>query len=356
MGSLYRRGRIWCIKYYVDGRPFRESSGSPLESEARRLLRHREGLAAAGQAIVPGAAHLRMDTLLSNLLRDYQSNDRRSLTSAKGQITKLIRAFGPRRAMALSTLDLRAYIDRRQAEGAKHSTINRELSKLKRAYNLAIADGLLHGHPHIPRLKERNIRTGFLSDAQLLSLRIVLPKHLKRVLDFAAYCGWRKGEVRALRWTECDLAAGIVRLEPGQSKGEEGRTLPLTPDILTMLRAQRAETTALERRLGRIIPWVFHREGNQLKEFRRAWKTACRKAGIPNAHFHDLRRTAVRNLVRSGVSERVAMQLTGHKTRSIFDRYDIVSEQDLRDAVAKLARARAQFRAQSAKNRKSRKS
>lgn len=351
MGSLYKRGRIWWMKYYVDGRPIRESTRSTTDSEARRILRHREGLAAAGRPLNPGTAHLRIETLLANLLRDYQSNDRRSLKSAKGHLARLTRTFGVRRATTLSPLDLRVYIEQRQTEGAKNSTINRELSKLKRAYNLAISDGLLQTAPHIPKLKERNVRTGFFTNAQLTSLHAALPRELQPILQFAAYSGWRKGEVLTLRWIDCDLQAGIVRLEPGHSKGEEGRTLPLTPDILAMFRAQRTHTTALEHRTKRIIPWVFHRHGTQIREFRRAWKSACRKAGVPGAHFHDLRRTAVRNLVRASVPERVAMQITGHKTRSIFDRYDIVSEQDLRLAASKLAASRAHFRAQSGTHR-----
>jgi hypothetical protein len=147
-------------------------------------------------------------------------------------------------------------------------------------------------------------------------------------------------EVLSLKWPQVDFSACTVRLEPGTTKNKEGRTFPFAefPELRTLLEEQRARTEALQRTTGQIIPWVFHRDGKPIKDFRSVWRTARKEAGAPGRVPHDFRRTAVRNLVRAGVPELVAMRLTGHKTRSVFDRYNIVSEGDLSEAGARLSR------------------
>jgi integrase len=140
-----------------------------------------------------------------------------------------------------------------------------------------------------------------------------------------------------LTWRQIDLEAGTVRLEPGTTKNREGRLVVLPAELHAALREQRVKTSALERREKQIIPWVFHRNGKPIGDFRTAWQGACRRAGQPGRLIHDFRRTAVRNMVRAGIPERVAMTITGHKTRSVFDRYHIVSEGDLREAARKLS-------------------
>jgi integrase len=146
-------------------------------------------------------------------------------------------------------------------------------------------------------------------------------------------------EVQKLHWRQVDLGVGAVRLDPGTTKNDEGREFPFTKELRVLLEAQKAKTEALQRERGIICPWVFHRAGKPIKYFRRSWKTACKNAGLPGRIPHDFRRTAVRNLVRAGVPERVAMQMTGHKTRSVFERYNIVSSADLMEAARRLDEA-----------------
>jgi hypothetical protein len=137
-----------------------------------------------------------------------------------------------------------------------------------------------------------------------------------------------------------DWELGAIRLERGTTKSGEPRSFPfgVHPRLAALLREQRERTSALEKAAGTFCPWVFHRDGRQVRGwYYDAWHAACRQAGVPGRLVHDLRRSAVRNLVRAGVSEQVAMTITGHKTRSVFDRYHIVSSSDQIEAVRKLA-------------------
>ncbi len=192
--------------------------------------------------------------------------------------------------------------------------------------------------PTIKLLKEDNIRQGFFERHDYESVMCYLPVLVRPAVQFAYLTGWRlHSEILPLQWRQVDLAGGVVRLEPTMSKTGQGRTFPLTPELRSLLEAQRAYTDRTQQQKGCIIPWVFHRAGQRIKSLRRAWQRACRRAGCPGRIPHDMRRTAVRNMVRAGIPERVAMQLSGRKTRTVFDRYNIVSEGDLHEAVRKLS-------------------
>jgi integrase len=154
---------------------------------------------------------------------------------------------------------------------------------------------------------------------------------------YTSNTGWRiDSEVLSLECRQVDFNAGEVRLDPGRTKNGEGRTFPITRELRQLLAAQRAITEDLQRRHNVVCRHVFHRDGRPIRSFRVAFRTACVRAGRPGRVLHDLRRTAVRNLGRAGVPERVAMQMTGHKTRSVFGRYNIVRAGDLRDTGRRL--------------------
>ena len=220
---------------------------------------------------------------------------------------------------------------RRRKQGAEAATVNRETSALSRMFQLAMRRGQLERMPLFPnRLEENPPRDGFFEHEEYLKVRSRLPLAFQDVLDFAYYSGWRRNEILGLIWGEVDLAGGVIRLPATRSKTRTGRVLPISAPLQQVLKRR-------QRRRRPQSPNVFHRDGVPVRAWRTALRDPCRKAKVPHRLLHDCRRTAARNLVRAGVPERVAMLLTGHKTRAVFDRYNIVNEQELLTAGERLA-------------------
>ena len=340
MGCIYKRGKIYWIKYSRGGRGYYESSGSRKHEDAKRLLRRREGDIERGVPVTPRVGRMRFEEAAEGIVTEYRTNGRKTLGHVQRRIRKhLAPFFGGRRMAAITTADVRRFVDQRQEAGAANGEINRELATLERMYTLALHDGTLITRPHIPMLEEHNVRTGFFNREQIEAVLAHLPVPLQPVIRFAYLTGWRvPSEVLTLEWRQVDFMAGSVWLEVGSTKNQDGRLFPfdVLPELGDVLREQRRVTSQIEQAQGRIVPWVFHRSGKRVKDFSDAWASACRAAGCPGRVPHDLRRSAVRNLIRAGVPEKTAMLLTGHKSRSVFDRYDIVNEADLRAAVRKL--------------------
>jgi integrase len=360
MGCVFRPKdrQVWWFKYRRGGKTFYESANSVRKKDAVRQLHLREGKAAEGIPVSPKTGRLTFDEAAKAVVDDYTINKKKSLTVAERRITKhLTPFFTGRRLGDITTHDVRQFIAHRQQQGVVHhrtkqrvkevsnAEINRELTLLKRMFSLAIRDGILFHKPHIPLLAESAPRAGFFDSEQLASIVRNLPEDLRPVVEFAAMTGWRTSEVLTLEWRQVDFEGGSVRLDAGTTKNGEGRTFPITRDLRDLLKEREAVHLTLKK-AGTIVPQVFFRmvaeeRGGKKKPrpivtIGGAFKSACRKAGLPGRIPHDLRRSAVRNFVRSGIPERVAMMLSGHKTRSVFDRYDITSETDLRAAAQKL--------------------
>ena len=340
-----REQRTWWIKYQVGGRPQCVSSHSEKKADAKRLLKAREGDVVRGVPSTASVDRLTFEDAAADLLTDYTTNRRRSLRVVQLRLTKhLTPVFARRRLLSITTADARAFTARRQAAGASNASINRDLILLKRMCTLAMQAGKLTVRPYIPLLKESNIRTGFFEPEQFTSVKNHLPVSLQPIVAFAYITGWRTpSEILTLEWRHVDLTAGEVRLDPGTTKNDDGRVFPLTRELRRVLDEQRAVAERLMREQGTIARYVFcytqgRKTGQRITEsgFNKAWRKARVAAGCPGRIPHDFRRTAVRTLVRAGVPERVAMQLTGHKTRAVFERYNIVSSGDLRDAARRL--------------------
>jgi integrase len=247
--------------------------------------------------------------------------------------------FALARAVEITPDRVSAYMTARLADGAANATINRELAALKRMFRLGRKAGKVADVPIIDMLAEHNTRKGFFERDQFNAVLAELPDYWRPAFETAYITGWRcRSEILSREWKHVDFAGGWLRLEPGETKNGEGRQFPLTPELRAVLEAQRERTDAAEQETGRILPWVFwHGDGERLRDYRRAWSSACRKAGLPGRHVHDFRRTAVRALERSGVPRSAAMAMVGHKTESIYRRYAIVDEAMLREAGEKLS-------------------
>jgi integrase len=211
---------------------------------------------------------------------------------------------------------------------------------------LAYEDGKLLRLPVLRKLKEAPPRSGFFERERYEAVRRHLRPDLQVAVAIAYAFGWRmQSEVLTLERRQVDLEAGTIRLDAGATKNDEARLVYLTPELTAALAEQLDRVRALERETGRIVRYVFphetagrrHGVGDRIRNFRRAWATACKKAGCPGMLRHDFRRTAVRNLVNDGTPEKVAMLITGHKTRAVFDRYHIVAPEDLKAASARIA-------------------
>ena len=251
--------------------------------------------------------------------RTTRSGSSGPVSTARGRTAHLAAFFGrAARAAGLTTHQIRQYQLARRAAGAATGTINRETSALHRMGTLAVHWGWLDTVPGFPdRLRENPPRQGFFEHPEYLAVRVHLPAPWQDILDLAYYSGWRKQEILGLTWEEIDEAGGVIRLSPGRSKTLVGRILPISPPIAEALARRRARRDPGS-------PLVFHRDGIPIRRWRTAWRTACQAAGVPTRFLHDCRRTAARNLIRANVPERVAMLLTGHKSRAIFDRYNII--------------------------------
>lgn len=340
MGEIRKRGNRYWIRFYKEGRRFEESAKTDKFEKARDLLKDREGDVAKGVPFSPAMGRLKFEDAMADLEAEYTVNKRDSTAHLKRRIALHLKPwFRGRRMTKITTAEVTAYVQRRQEQGAAAASINRELAIVKRAYTLAIRGGkLLHSHrPYIAMLAEHNVRTGFFEPDQFAAVKAHLPAALQPIAAFAYLTGWRvQSEVLPLEWRHVDLKAGIVTLDVGTTKNDAGRTLYLTAALRTLLEAQKATTDALQAEGDVILRYVFHRHGKRVKDFYGAWRAACVDAGCPGKLLHDFRRTAIRNYVRAGVPERVAMALSGHKTRAVFDRYDIVSPGDLQAAAATL--------------------
>jgi integrase len=338
-GAIYRRpaSRFWWIELWNDGKAHRESSKSTDERKAIRLLKQRHAEIARDEYVEVRHAKLKVADLLALVESDYKRAGNRSLDTLGFRVKPLKEALGHIPGHKLTVGAIERYVSNRLEEGkVSRTTVNRELAALRRAYNLAVTDKLVPV-TCVPRFRlfseANNARQGFVEVEEFTALVRHLPTPLDDVVWFAYRSGWRRREILSLTWADVDATAGVVRLRAELSKNKDARELPITAAVGDILK-RREQSRLVDTRTGpKVCDLIFHRGGQPIRDFRGAWEAAVTAIGRPNLLLHDLRRSAVRNMVNAGVPERVAMKVTGHKTRVVFDRYHIVSPKDVREAL-----------------------
>ncbi len=366
-GTLYRRPNspYWWMSYFLRGEQRLESTKETDQKKARKRLRQRlrevgADFIGAKKFTGPQTEKLSVAEILDLLKKDLEVRGKLS-AQALSKLKPVKAALGPMSAIAVTDETVREYMLLRlkglkrkpkslmelglsklkRVRPVSNATVNRELEYLRQAYSLKAK--VIGQGPSIPKLDER-VREGFYERSEFEAIVRHLPEDLQDFACWGYYTGWRKGEISSLRWRELNMEDRQLRLRGQFSKNGEQRTVPLMGElweiILRRWQARRYKGANGETVLS---PFVFFRKkgrgvpkgGVPITEFRKTWKAACKEADKPDALFHDFRRTAVRNMIRAGVPRRVAMLISGHKTESVFERYNITDDQDLVEAVRK---------------------
>lgn len=351
-GRVYRprvRGAetdVWWLDYSVRGERHRESSGTTSKREAQDRLRKLIGDRKAGTLVgrpdrvllaeyatdAAGGGKQLVGGLQWLHETQYDIDGRRSKQRVQQCWAHLVAFFAAdARAIDVTPSRLDEYAAARLQAGAARQTVNNELATLRRGFKLACEKGLLGALPVFKLPKVHNTRSGFFEEGDFAALLLELPAYLRPLVRFLRLTGWRLGEAIGLMWHQVDRDGQVIRIGSDQTKGGDSRTFPFAgaPELQELLETQYQAREGL---------YVFHHAGRGITtegSFYKAWHAACRRAGLAGRLLHDLRRTAARDLRRAGVSEGEIMRLCGWKTRSMFDRYNIIDEQDLAQAVAR---------------------
>ena len=362
-GNLYKRGETWWCAFYVDGKQQRESAKTNDEETARvspQTLKevHAHECNPAERFLTQRDRRRTIADLIDALKRDLELRGKNT-SQGKSNLARVSADFGASRAMNLTAEDVDEYIERRLAEGYAKASINRTTQLLHQAYTLAELPA-----PRIRRLSEKgNERRGFFSESEIRLVIANLPESLRDFVLFGYLTGMRRGEIASLEWADVD--GDTIRLRAENAKTGEGRTLPIVGELAELIARRREARQVKVKGTVVLANLIFHRGCLPIAEFRKSWASACCAAGVgklvcPKCSgdvdekrrcaqcsrewkreelnyagrlFHDLRRSAVRDLIRAGVSAHVAMSISGHKTDSMLRRYDIVDTRDQKAAL-----------------------
>ncbi len=241
--------------------------------------------------------------------------------------------------------DLENYQARRLKQGKASGTVDHEVGKAKTMIYKAFDNDIIGGDTlkAFKRVKKTlkpgsDVRDRILLPDEFKALVGHSEGHTKAIINMGYYTGMRKGEILNLTWDKVDLAGRMIQLEPEDTKDKEARGIPVCDELYKMLLSMpnRIQGSSEDNH-------IFQYNGKAITDIRAGIKRACKKAGIEYGRFikggfifHDLRHTFNTNMRKAGVSESVIMEITGHSTREMFDRYNTVDEGDARKAVKQL--------------------
>jgi integrase len=346
-GGLFKipGSRFWYGQFHRDGRKVRFSTKTDIKAEAQKELRKRMADSERGIVPVVEMRKLRYADLRAALIQNYVERGNEPLQTLRDGTETIwgLKAldeffkFSEGKGMSVAQIDTdaaRKFARERLGSGLSNDTVNGSLRLLRRMLNIANEDGKLTTVPKIRMLKNGAARKGFLARPQFDTLVSKLPANLRALVTFLYYCGVRLGEACQIEWSQVDLDAGLIWLEEDQTKNSEARTIPL-PDVLVDM-LKKVDTKQV----------VVFDDTN----LRKSWRKACVAAGLGTLTevagksyprytgliIHDLRRSAIKNLMKAGVNEKVAMKISGHKTRDVFDRYHIVDTEDVVNAMRRV--------------------
>jgi integrase len=338
-GCVYRPSgsRNFWFKFSVAGRVVQESANTESRREALDVLKGKILKYSNGEAV--DCRTTTVASLAESMISAWRLHGRgpRSIKWAEGCWKHLLGFFGNTKANAVSSQSIRDYMEFRKGQKGSNASINRELSIMQSAFSMGFKETprRVAAKLYFDRLPESKGRQGFVEEKTYRAIAENCQElYLRAMLALAYSFGFRKGELLTLKVSDVDLLAGTVRLQT--SKNGEPRQVNLTQETRQLLGACVAGKNPEES--------VFTRNGKAVFDFRGTWDKVTTAAGCPGLLFHDLRRSAVRNMVRGGIPEVVCMKISGHKTRAVFDRYNIVSERDLTEAAQKIESVSLSYR------------
>lgn len=335
-GTVFQRGKRWWIQYSHDGKVVRESCGPETrnKADARRVLNTR--LHESQQRGFRASAATVSD-VLDIFVADQRRNRRKAAADAELRANRIRQALGALRAAKVLRTDVARFVAALERAGRTGPTINRYRAIWQRAFRLANEQGLALPTPFWPRHAESEPKRDYITEAVFTAVAAQLEPVARAVAVAALWTGCRRAELLAWRWDQVDLEQRSVLLP--HTKNGRPRVVALAQDVLNEL--LRLEIVREKRYPG--SPWVFTLDGRaplSVPAFRYAWDKARVAAGHPGLRFHALRHTAITRMRAAGIPESVAMSLSGHRTRAVFDRYGIQPEDQLHAAIRLLEEKR----------------